>query len=290
MTTKTINHDFKKFQIIIPLFLLLACSTNEKKELRPDMLKYEEYVKKEIHLPYILNIKKGNKHLIYYGAKHSFDPTDSMFLDIEKRFNELKPDIAFNEGGNDWPLINDCDSTIKLTGDPGYLRYLCRKNNVQVISIEPPDSLEYKYMLTKYKKIDVVLMYFCRQIGQLQNQGEISDNHFEKYMNRYLQDLKSQGISLSDNEVHLNFITNYYEKFFNTKFNWKEFDPTNYQPIYSKTLLNEICRESTYFRDRFIINKIEETFKTKDKIFVVMGGSHLVIEEPVLRFIINVDK
>lgn len=285
--TKIIMRYYKECLLFFSLSIFLSCGTNENKELRPDIFKYEEYAKREIHLPYILDIKKDNKHLVYYGARHSFNPTDSMFLDIEKRFNDLKPDIAFNEGGNDWPVINGRDSTIKLTGDPGYLRYLCRKNNVQVVSIEPPDSLEYKYMLNKYKKEDVVLMYFCRQIDQLQNQGEFSDNQFEKYMDNYLKDLKNHGMSLSENEINLNFITNYYEKFFKTKFNWKEFDPTNYQPIYSKTLLNEICRESTYFRDRFIIDKIEESIKTKNKIFVVMGGSHLVIEEPVLKYIVN---
>ncbi len=287
MTTKTINHNFKRFRIIIPLCLLLACSTNGKKELRPDILKYEEYGKKKIHLPRILDIKKDNKHLIYYGTEHSFDPTDSMFLDIEKRFNELKPDIAFNEGGNDWPVINDRDSTIRVTGDPGFIRYLCRINNVQIMSIEPLDSLEYKYLLTKYKKEDISLMYFCRQIDQLQNQGGISDSNFEKYMNSFLLDLKNNGLPLNNDEVKYSYMKNYYEKFFHANFNWKEFDPTNYQPIYSKTILNEIMRESTYFRDRFIINKIEETLKTNDKIFVVMGGSHLVIEEPVLRYIMN---
>lgn len=103
-------------------------------------------------------------------------------------------------------------------------------------------------------------------------------------MNDFLIGLKERGMPLNNNEGQLNYITNYYESFLNVKFNWREFDPTNYQPIYTKTLLNEICRESAYFRDRFIINKIEEPMMTKDKIFVVMGGSHLVIEEPVLSY------
>ncbi len=107
MIIETNIKNLKKLRLIIPICLLLACSTNKKNELRPDILRYEEYIKKEIHLPYILDIKNGNKHLIYYGVKHSFDPTDSMFIDIEKKFTELKPDIGFNEGGNDWPIIND---------------------------------------------------------------------------------------------------------------------------------------------------------------------------------------
>ena len=291
MNTNSIYRHCFKCLFLFSLCLLLSCNSDRNKKARPDILQYEDYnALKEIHLPYILDIKNNNKHLVYYGAKHSFNPADSMFKEIEKRFNDLKPDIAFNEGGNEWPIINDRDSTIKLTGDPGFIRYLCRKNNVQVVSIDPSERLEYEHLLTKYKKLDVLLMYFCRQIDQLQHQVDISDAFFIKNMNGFLSDLKSQGMPLTVEEIQFNFIKSYYEKFFNLEFNWKEFDPANYQPIYSKTLLNEICRESTYFRDRFIINRIEVTLKTKDKIFVVMGGSHLVIQEPVLRFIMDEDK
>lgn len=275
-----------RLQIIV-ILSLYACNTVIKKDIKPDILRYEDYLKKEIHLPYILDLKNKTKHLVYYGAAHSFDPADTMFADIEKRFHNLKPDIVFNEGGDDWPVINHRDSTIRLTGDPGFIRYLCRKNNVPVKSIEPPDSFEYKHLLTKYKKEDIVLMYFCRQIEQLQNQGEISNNYFEKYMDSFISDLKNNGMPLNNDEIKFSFMKNYYEKFFHSKFNWKKFDPTNYQPIYSKTLLNEICRESTYFRDRYIVSIIEETLKIKNKIFVVMGGSHLVIEEPVLRYLMK---
>ncbi|MBI4647166.1 MAG: hypothetical protein HY738_11400 [Bacteroidia bacterium] len=255
-----------QFAVII---CICSCNTQIKKDVKPDILKYEDYLKKEIHLPYVLDLKNETKHLVYYGTEHSFNPSDTMFTDIEKRFTDLRPDIVFNEGGDDWPVINNRDSTIRLTGDP------------------PPDSLEYKYLLSRFKKEDITLMYFCRQIEQLQNQVEISDSNFEKYMNVFFCDLKNNGILLNNDEIKYSYMKNYYEKFFQTILKWKEFDPTNYQPIYSKTLLNEICRESTYFRDRHIVSIIEETLKTKNKIFVVMGGSHLVIEEPALRYLMK---
>ncbi len=278
---------FRNFLIITLVILIPSCSFPQSEEARPDILTYEEYMNQQIRLPYVLDIKKGNKHLIYYGAKHSFNPDDSMFIDIENRFNEFKPDIAFNEGGDDWPEINDRDSTIKLTGDPGYIRYISRKNNVPVISIEPSKNLEYEYLLSKYKKMDIALMYFCRQIEQLQHQKEITDDYFERYMNHFITGLKEQGLPLTDNEATLDYIVQYYEIFFQSEFNWREFDPIYYQPIFSKTLLNEIASESGYFRDRYMVDKIEEALMNYDKIFVVMGGSHLVIQEPVLRYVMN---
>lgn len=279
--------DLKKIAILLLIINFYACSHNNVKNERPNMLTYDEYLKKDIPLPYKFELIKGNKHLVYYGVKHSNNPNDSMFIDIENTLEKLKPDIAFNEGGNNWPIINNRDSTILLTGDPGFFRFICRKNNIKVTSIEPNDSLEYKYLLSKYKKNDVVLMYFCRQIEQLQHQESFQDNEFNKYMNDFLIGLKHKGMPLLNDEISVDYYIKYFEEFFKTKFNWKNFDPSNYQPIYSKTLLNEIMKESTYFRDRYIINKIEESLETNDKVMVVMGGSHLIIEEPVLRYIMT---
>lgn len=275
------------YLIALIILFIVSCNQNKKELARPDILSYQDYMEKEIVLPYILNVKKGDKHLIYYGTRHSYNPQDSMFFEIENLFKNLNPDLAFNEGGNDWPVIDDRDSTIILTGDPGFIRYLSRENNVPVTSIEPPDSLEYKYLLSKYQKKDVLLMYFCRQIEQLQHQGAMTDKDFIENMNFFLKEFKSSGMTLSNEEMKIELIIQYYEDFFKTKFIWREFDVTNYQPIYSKTLLNEIMRESTYFRDRFMLDRIEEAFKSNDKIFVVMGGSHLVIQEPVLRYIVE---
>jgi hypothetical protein len=275
------------FSVILISIIVLSCNQKTSISTKPDILSYEEYSQKDIVLPYILNIKKGNKHLIYYGTKHSYNPGDKMFSEIEDLFTNLLPDIAFNEGGNNWPVINDRDSTIKLTGDPGFIRYLSRKNNVPVTSIDPPDSLEYTYLLSKYQIKDILLMYFCRQIEQLQHQGEMTDQEFNEDMSFFIKELKESGMPLSSEQSNIDFIIEYYESFFNRKFIWKEFDPTNYQPIYSKTVLNEIMRESTYFRDRYMVTKIEEALKSNDKVFVVMGGSHLVIQEPVLRHILN---
>jgi hypothetical protein len=80
-----------------------------------------------VPLPYILDISNKQKHLIYYGVNHSNNPNDSMFIDIENRFINLKPEIAFNEGGNGYPLFSTRDSAIQLNGDAGFLLYLCSK-------------------------------------------------------------------------------------------------------------------------------------------------------------------
>lgn len=278
---KVINTSCKVKAIayLASVIALASCNSGQC----PDILSYEDYSKQGIELPYVLDIKNGTKRLVYYGARHSFDPADSMFIDIEKRFYELDPDLVFNEGGDGWPEIADRDSTIILTGDPGFTRYLGRKSKAVVKSIEPPDSAEYAYLLSKFNKNDVVLMYACRQIDQFRQQEGVTDSTFTAYMEFFLNQMRDNGMPLNDNEVRMDHVKAHYQALLKSPLNWKTFDPTIYYPTHSQTLLNEIMRESTYFRDRYIISQLQQAFKRSDKIFIVMGGSHLVIEEPALK-------
>jgi hypothetical protein len=97
---------------ILTITFIISCndSGNNKKEIEkeeiPHILNFTELEKKDYKLPYILDLQKGDKRLIVYGCKHTFNPEDSMLVDIENRFLNLQPDFAFNEGG-DWPIFDD---------------------------------------------------------------------------------------------------------------------------------------------------------------------------------------
>ena len=125
-------------------------------------------------------------------------------------------------------------------------------------------------------------MYFCRQISQLQREQEI--NSFEEYMLGFLKSLKESGMPVTDEETELKNMIEIYEQFFNEEFNWRSFDPENVWPSYNGTLLNKISGEVSLFRDRYIANFIKEQLSKNDRIFVLIGASHVMRQEPVLRY------
>src|SRR6188474_1620094 len=49
--------------------------------------------------PYVVNLKNNKKRLIVVGCPHSSDPDAVEFKLIETYFNNLQPQIVFNEGG-----------------------------------------------------------------------------------------------------------------------------------------------------------------------------------------------
>jgi hypothetical protein len=49
-------------------------------------------------IPYT-ELKRGKKHLIFFGAVHVRDINHPQFPHLVKAFNTMTPEIAFNEGG-----------------------------------------------------------------------------------------------------------------------------------------------------------------------------------------------
>lgn len=260
---------------------ITSCNNIKENKAKPHILSFSELEKKEYTFPYILDYEKQDKHLLVYGCRHSFNPDDTMLIALENKFQILNPDLALNEGGN-WEIYETRDETILKSGEQGFLRYLCNKNNVPVKSFEPESEKEYKHILSKYSKKDALLMYFCRQITQIQKQQEISN--FQKYMIDFLGHLKQSGFPLKNTKKEFDDLIVNYEQLFNEKFDWKKFNPENVWPIYSNTILNEINKEITEFRDKHIVNLIDKELKNNNKIFVLMGGSHAVKQEPVIKY------
>ena len=270
------------FILLAAVLILLISSCSSLRIKQPEILTFEQLRKTKYETPYILDLQKGKKHLVFYGSDHLNDPADPMFTDIEKRFLEMNPEIVFNEGG-DPPALDDRNMSIEKYGEAGFLRYLGKKHNIPVKNIEPSLQDQFDYLLKKYSKKDLFLMYFCRQVLQVQRMSQSTTVDFENYMSGFLKQLQAKGFPISDEEATLKYAITIYEDFFNEKFDWKTFDRKNLSPKGSKRILYEIYRETGQFRDKYIVNLISETLKKYDRVFVVMGSGHAVQQEPVLR-------
>lgn len=288
MKTNKRHTIFFHYLVLIVIVVTTSCSNDGHKEkkhqntTKPQILTFSELEKIDYQLPYILELTNGNKHLVMYGCKHSFSPLDTMLIDIQNKFEKLNPDFAFNEGGN-WPIYNSRNETVMKSGEQGFLRFLCKKNNVPVRSYEPKSVEEYEYLVSKFEKDDVLLMYFCRQIVQIQNRQDIGD--FKEFIvNNYLTGLKNSGLPIDNPQNEYYKLVENYKHLFKTEINWKEFNPENVLPIYNNTILNEINRASVNYRDLHIVSEIINELERNDKVFVLIGGSHVIKQEALIKY------
>ena len=221
-------------------------------------------------MPYILDLHCDNKHLIVYGTHHTFDPNDSIFYDINKKFDSLNPTLALNEGGS-WDIFETKEKTIQGSGEAGFLSFLSKNSGIAYFSFEPSKKEEIEFILSKYPANEVLLMYLCRQTAQIQKQFKNNNDTliFASAINRMFKSLKSQGFPLSDLNDLLPELKSLYKEMFNEEFNWKTFDPINVYPSEYKSKLNKINREVSIYRDRYIVKTIVTELKNHDRIFVL---------------------
>ena len=276
------------YLIIFQIGILLASCSEPKKSDNNSVINNPEIDSQQVkQFPYILELKNKENHLLVYGCNHSFDTSNSMFTDIEKRLLKLNPDIVLNEGG-DWLIFDTKNETILKSGEQGFTRYVCNKNNITVRTFEPKPKQEFDFILSKYDKNDALLMYFCRQISQLQRNQQI--NNFQSYMIKFLSYLKGNGFPITDTEKEYDLLITYYETFFEEKFNWKKFNPENVWPNYNNTILNDINKKVGEFRDKSILESIDIELNNNRKVFVIMGGHHLLKQEKAIKEIFNKNK
>ncbi|MBU0765136.1 MAG: hypothetical protein KJ607_09915 [Bacteroidetes bacterium] len=74
------------------------------------------------------------------------------------------------------------------------------------------------------------------------------------------------------------------EKVFGTPYDWKTFEPENVWPNYNWTFLNRINSDLSSYRDEYIIKLIDSKMKEHKRLFVLMGGHHLLKQEPVIVY------
>ena len=64
-------------------------------------------------------------------------------------------------------------------------------------------------------------------------------------------------------------------------------DPSCVHPSCDETLLNTISSDSTDYRDHFMVDLILRTVCQQKRVFVVVGWSHVVRQEPALRALLS---
>jgi len=266
------------------LLLILGCSS-------PKLMSYQEFsMVKELKLPQILNLKSSEKEILYFGTYHSNSISDSLFLRIKKEFKEFQPNFVLHEGGNDWPIYKNKDSTVLISGEPGYIIQLSQDNKIKYSTIEPKAKDEYEYLLKRYSLEYVVLMYMCRQIDNQQRlaiQHNTTDIQFIHNMNYFFRMLANDGIPINGEKLEFLYWKNVYKKLLKEELVWRKFNPELYYPNKYLTKLNEINRVSDEFRNSYMVEKILSTSDKFDKLMVLLGGGHLIMQQNLLEYKFN---
>lgn len=272
----------RKFILLFGCISILAGACSFPKY--QGLLTWEEYVKNSEKTPYILELPTNKGGLLYYGSLHKVDPRHPQFVDIERRWKKFKPTMVLSEGGI-WPLEDSRKKAICRHGEGGLMRFLAAKNGIPIQSIDPPRKIEVIHLSRFFTPDKIKLYYILRQA--VINRNMKKDMNNVNYVNCLLGELSKLDRFKGNPSTYDEFELTARKLFPNLK-DWRSIPCSHFYSNGPENFLAKIHLKVNEFRDNYMLKILLNELKKGKRVFAVVGRSHVVKQEPVLRSELNV--
>ena len=218
----------KLLLLFIPLFW--ACQKQEKTQaIHYQTLDYVQVGKlyATTKWPYIIDLKNGNKRLVFVGCEHVYDDTTHpQFTKIEQYFKDFKPQIAFNEGGQIAKTYASRTDGMLKNGETGLLKYCSDKAKIKMMNGDLADSLEFGLMLKKIPREQLYLYYVIERIIGPYAMGAYREKSFDENVKIKIKKwFVDEGFPLNKNEQDYEYIKKLYLKYMGKPLKYMGKDP-----------------------------------------------------------------
>ncbi|MDA9951338.1 hypothetical protein N9D31_02070 [Oligoflexaceae bacterium] len=288
--------------LLLYLFLIPSCISTPKIEINESKVlgyRFDLEDRKKMELPYVAKFTVGEKELLYLLSKHVSQKDYPRVIDhptlvtIRRLFKKFKPQVVIVEGipsGDELSPKNFLGHTQKCRsrkfsgcGESFFAIDQAVQNGGEFISGEP--SEEYiQHFLAKsgFSKTDILGFYMVRQIPQMKRHDEFSKKDFPKECERVLSHYRKRlgmvaAFSCDD-------FKKWYEAHMKKPKNFLDIDNNDSAPHGGKdaTYVQRISHQVGIARDRTIVKRIETMMNQFDRVLIVYGGSHYLLQEKSL--------
>lgn len=264
---------FRALALIVPLGW---CLTQVQSGL---IMSWEEFARQPPRTPCVLQFRSGTGALLYYGAKHTYSPGDLQIAEIERLWSEFRPTLAFSEGGVR-PAAASVVEAVRRYGEPGLVRVLADRQRVRIRSIEPPQGEEIGAMLREWPAERVKLYYFLRAMMGFGRGGQ--EQPVTAYAAAQLGSL-TQTRGLGGAPVTIGEVETAIAKLNPPLADWRAVPESWFNPRRSEAFTNEFSRRLSLFRDGYMLRNLVEAVRGGERVFAVVGSSHVVMQERALQ-------
>lgn len=207
-------------------------------------------------------------------------------------------------------LLNQKEKeTIKAYGEMGFAVRLAAENEIEVISAEPGVRKEVQYLSEcGFSEEGIFVYYAFRQIANflfLQEQSQVNElfpkikkkeeskkDALEKFISPTIELIRKETKNIPRWKLFdfsMNHALGIGASIWardslrqNSAFLFKSLDPTVYgEKDTRRRELHEVARRANYFRDHYIIEEIICELKKFDRVFVVYGIFHFIMQKDV---------
>ncbi|MCY2953620.1 MAG: hypothetical protein NTU53_16820 [Planctomycetota bacterium] len=278
----------RSLRTTLVLFLSLGLASCGCRSIHHDQAKavpvmsFEEYGRTPLPpVPYVISLSDGKGQLFYFGARHMFDPADWQVQAIEDFWHHYRPTLAFNEGGEP-PVMPSRDETVSRFGEAGLVRHLAKRDGVAVRSLEPSREAEYALLLEVFSEEQIKVFYVLRGVAQFRKSrnDETPEAFVAKVLAGFGGEPRLQGPPRSLAEFERS-----YARLLAEPADWRTAPDGWFDPAATEKgqFTNWISRRLSEFRDRHMVGLLTGEVRKGARVFAVVGGSHVIMQERALR-------
>ena len=259
------------------LFVFSIVIYAQEKNVR--LMTFDEYAKVNHGYPYIVELQIGSGSLLYFGSQHTSDPKHAQIAQIEKLWREFRPTVAYQESTGT-SLSKTVEEAVSTSGEPGLVRFLAVRDKIPWFSLEPNRNDEVAMMLKSFTPEQIKVFFVLRQVPQFRERR--TNETIETFMTTYLGNisripgLEGRPASVAELDKSSLWLSPQLK-------DWRTADRSWSDPVAMHAYTNQIARLSSEFRDLHMVKLLIDKVKSGERVFAVVGGSHVVMQERVLR-------
>lgn len=244
----------------------------------------EEYSRIKHSRPYVLRIQTESTTILYFGIGHTRDPKDPQLNIAADLWDNLKPQVAIHESGTP-RLEATLEDSILMNGEPGWVGFKAKSEELPLESLDPSKAQQAESLAKQFEPEVLKSFYVLQNIYKYRRRpADRQRNTIDAVANANLlrlsafSALKGKPTNATELRAILHRVAGPDAKIETPPLSW--FDPGL---VEKRTTFNDIAKTSSLLRDRFMIDRIVELAQSNRRAFIVMGASHVVMQEPALR-------
>ena len=226
--------------------------------------------------PYLIELD----NLLYIGSYHTQDPNDPELAFIETKWAEFQPTVALAESTLGF-YIGIYPNVVKFFGEPTAVYELARRNNIPTYTIDPARKDEINALRQQFSDEQLLIFYSLRSyLGQRRKTDTSgADTILQRALDRNCNRLQLDPCPITDVATFTIHFTTDFPDFPD----WRTLPETAQYPADEGTYMNRIAAASSQYRDEHMIAVISELMSQGERVFAVVGSSHVVMQEERLR-------
>ena len=280
-----LKNGFQKYSVVSIIVLLFAFSVVMAQEKDARLMTFDEYAKVSHGYPYIVELQIGKGALLYFGARHIYDPKNAQNAQIEKLWKDFRPTVAYHESSGT-SLSKTIEEAVSKSGESGLARFLAARDKIPAFSLEPSRNEEVAMFLKTYTPEQIKVFFVLRQVPQFRERK--TDETIEAFMTTFLGNVsRIPGLESAPNSIaELDKSSLWLSPQLK---DWRTADRSWSDPVASHAYTNQIARLSSEFRDLHMVKLLIDEVKQGKRVFAVVGGSHVVMQERALKAILSAE-